>query len=202
MPSRTPRPCTIADVVVLVAATTAALASCLSLARIRSFSWSEWVNRASSRAGYPADVFQELIPYISILLLFWAAAIVALRCFISRPRRRILWSQPGFLACVAVLFAFVGHVSKVSFLLELNYLGMTRDDEPDINADPSAGEINRLLMDSRCSPFYLFGVAVLFAWFVLWAGGRCRMEPSWIDRAGRLVGATWVILSLFRASMF
>jgi hypothetical protein len=36
------------------------------------------------------------------------------------------------------------------------------------------------------------GFAVLGGWAVLVLSGRWRPEPSWIDRAGRIIGATWI----------
>jgi hypothetical protein len=41
------------------------------------------------------------------------------------------------------------------------------------------------------------GAAVLLVWLVTWASGRCRPEPSWLDRAGRILGAAWVCIALF-----
>jgi hypothetical protein len=40
------------------------------------------------------------------------------------------------------------------------------------------------------------GGAVALAWLVAGAGGRWRPEPSWVDRAGRLLGVAWLILTL------
>ena len=36
------------------------------------------------------------------------------------------------------------------------------------------------------------GFAVLGSWAVLVLSGRCRREPSWIDGAGRIIGAIWI----------
>ena len=36
------------------------------------------------------------------------------------------------------------------------------------------------------------GLAVTVAWSMLALGGRWRSEPSWLDRAGCLLGLAWV----------
>jgi hypothetical protein len=41
------------------------------------------------------------------------------------------------------------------------------------------------------------GEAVLLIWLVTWVSGRCRPEPTWVDRAGRVLGAAWVCITLF-----
>ena len=41
------------------------------------------------------------------------------------------------------------------------------------------------------------GCAVLVAWTIQAIGGRWRPEPSWIDRAGRLLGAFWIMTTPF-----
>jgi hypothetical protein len=36
------------------------------------------------------------------------------------------------------------------------------------------------------------GSAVAVVWIVSWLSGIWRPEPSWIDRAGRILGAFWI----------
>jgi hypothetical protein len=36
------------------------------------------------------------------------------------------------------------------------------------------------------------GLAVAAAWMALLLTGRWRAEPSWIDRAGRILGVLWI----------
>jgi hypothetical protein len=43
------------------------------------------------------------------------------------------------------------------------------------------------------------GPAVAAVWFVLALSGRWRPERSWIDRLGRLVGASWIVISILTA---
>ena len=39
------------------------------------------------------------------------------------------------------------------------------------------------------------GGAVALVWLVVDAGGRRLPEPTWVDRAGRVLGVTWLILT-------
>lgn len=39
------------------------------------------------------------------------------------------------------------------------------------------------------------GGAILLIWLVAWASGRSRPVPTWIDLAGRVLGAAWVLLA-------
>ena len=41
------------------------------------------------------------------------------------------------------------------------------------------------------------GEIVAVVWLLLWASGAWRNEPSWIDRAGRVLGIYWIISGVF-----
>lgn len=43
------------------------------------------------------------------------------------------------------------------------------------------------------------GPAVAAVWLVLAVAGRWRPEPSWIDRSGRVLGVTWIVLAALTA---
>ena len=43
------------------------------------------------------------------------------------------------------------------------------------------------------------GPMVLVAWSTQWLAGRWRPGPGWIDRAGRALGMTWIVLYALRA---
>lgn len=38
------------------------------------------------------------------------------------------------------------------------------------------------------------GHAIVAAWSILAISGRWKAEPTWTDRLGRVLGATWIIL--------
>jgi hypothetical protein len=61
-------------------------------------------------------VWAILISVCSILLFGWTTALLLLRLGANRPRRRRLWCEPGFLACVAVVFAYVWNIVGVGIL--------------------------------------------------------------------------------------
>jgi hypothetical protein len=141
----------------------------------------------------------DWVPIITLGLLPRFAVLGMIALFFLRLRRpRPAWHklsrQPGFVACAAaVVAALPGVVLVVSrYLCELNPLV----------ADPSGGRyyVNEWtfgvhdwpIIESRIS------TAVLAAWGVLFVSGRWRVEPSWIDRAGRALGSYWVGLWLFR----
>jgi hypothetical protein len=54
--------------------------------------------------------------------------------------------------------------------------------------------------DKSYSPFFESRIepAVVASWVALALARRWRPEPSWVDRAGRALGAYWIALSLYR----
>jgi hypothetical protein len=42
----------------------------------------------------------------------------------------------------------------------------------------------------------MIGPAIAVSWLILWLGGGWRPEPTWIDRAGRVLGVVWLVLGL------
>src|SRR3954454_16947147 len=109
MPPTSPRALRLSDVLILVAATALGLAGCRFLLTHSETDWSEVWNGfrtgRTTRLGF-VDLWllaREGIRLASPLLLAWSAAVLVSRLRGPRPRRRRLWCQPGFLACLAVL---------------------------------------------------------------------------------------------------
>jgi hypothetical protein len=127
------------------------------------------------------------------LLLWSSLALLILRVRKPRPSRFRLFCQPGFAACFAAVFCclwrlfFYGVNGAISLSrLPANMPGQRR------RAILSA---IRRLADGSLSPEAVASGIVLI-WLFLVLSRRWRAEPSWIDRAGRLVGVLWLVAAV------
>jgi hypothetical protein len=137
------------------------------------------------------------IPLSSILLLSWTTAVLLLRLRAPRPRRRRLWSQPGFLAGVAAVLAIAWKGLGVGLLVVAELVMARPGLVSSIDYTGVLSTMLMLLLGPQIAPTPAsIGGAVALVWLVTWAGGRCRPEPSWIDRSGRVLGAVWMCGSL------
>jgi hypothetical protein len=192
----------VTDAIVLIAATACGLAGC------RFVMWRTRSNlediplaaRDMPLLEASRVIALTLIPIASIMLLSWSMAILLLRLRSACPRRRVLWCQPGILACVAAIFVFACEAT-IAVLDQapdiwkagLDMFFQTRD----------VPSFDYILNGVLISLFYYepriemdISAAILLLWLVACAGGRCRPEPSWIDRSGRALGALWVCAAL------
>src|SRR5262249_4634363 len=168
--NRTARRFTLADGMVLVAATAAGLA--LSRPYVRSL--------GGALAGPGLGVIPRRIwlgawsPY----LMAWSSALAILSLRAPRPSRRHLGRQPGGAACHAprlVLFlrGLMALYASVSTMQVFPYY--------------------RFILGTANLP----GPAIAAVWLNLAIGRRWCPEPDWVDRAGRLIGVLWIALFLF-----
>jgi hypothetical protein len=124
----------------------------------------------------------------------WSLAVVAIVAFdrrVASPRRR--FRSAGVVACCASAIA----TTTATLISSTFYL---------LHALEEIGTIPRIFSHPRGShglpPFAgvpieeFIGAAVLGAWSALAATRRWRAEPTWIDRAGRALGAFWIVLFL------
>lgn len=143
------------------------------------------------------------------------AACLVFRLRRPRPPRRRLWVQPGAAAMLACLFIFivravetaaafawpdpnrfgawmVGWVATIRFN-DAGYLAYVggRNGNGVIGFVEAIG-CHSTLVASVSAPA---GMAVAVAWLGLAASGRWRSERSWIDRLGRGLGATWIVIT-------
>jgi hypothetical protein len=191
MRSRTPRPFRIGDGLLLVAATGVSLAGCRFLFSLRDLIWGDlWKTSNSSAYATVQAIAIGTAPLVSILLTCLTLAVLVLRLVPPRPVRGRLWRQPGFLACVAVALTFAW---KLAGLLVLVGAGLATSGTTGL---PAPGVLMGELMAILLLPRGNVGGAVLLVWCIAWASGRCRHEPSWVDRAGRVLGAAWVGITL------
>jgi hypothetical protein len=116
-----------------------------------------------------------------------AVALLALRVRSPRPIPRVLGRQPGFLAGVAVLLAstvVLGNL-MIATVATWGHHGWK------VSAPYSTWvQASVTTLPAAC------GYSVAMAWMTLVLGGRWRPEPSWIDRAGRILGTYWLVAGL------
>jgi hypothetical protein len=116
---------------------------------------------------------------IALLFMILSLTLIAFRIRPPRPSRRRLWSQPGFVACVAAV------LGVLLFALEI-----------EVGRHAQLGNWpgwDRFGMRVLWAQWPYAGPAVAGAWLALAWSRRWRPEPSMVDRLGRLVGVCWLI---------
>ena len=108
-------------------------------------------------------------------------AVLAARFLPPRPGLRRISRQPGAVACAA------GAAAMAMGGLVVGPLWLFR-------------KVSISSADRSFWPFFEARIfpAVAAAWVALALAGRWRAEPSWVDRAGRALGAYWIALFLYR----
>jgi hypothetical protein len=193
MPTK-PRRFTVLDMMVLVAATGVGIALILVYVRT-SFDLKDNGGIANNYSFFRLAEDRSFFRFMKtswtwvhlpiLLILTWVPALVFLRFLQPRPHFKRLFRQPGMVACFATL-------------LVMACLGV------DMVVDIANGKIEQFVGANDCILASFFGhldelrevtpYAVATAWALLAMVGRWRGEPSWIDRAGRLIGGFWVAL--------
>jgi hypothetical protein len=197
MRPRTTRSLRISDILVLVAATGLGVAGCklwLSLEGISVYDLWPWGRGSASTKLWLATMWS--LPGVSVMLLSWTTSVLLLRLLTPRPPRRRLWLQPGFLACVAAIFVYACTVLGFASLLVWDIVKTGPVVIPELLDPGLLLELFKRMFTYRPDAELHAGRAVLIVWLVAWAGGRLRAEPSWVDRAGRILGAAWICVSI------
>ncbi|HEY2158001.1 MAG TPA: hypothetical protein VGH33_20400 [Isosphaeraceae bacterium] len=195
-----PRRFTLADAIVLVAATAAGLA----LVR-------EWVQMASptppifhydtgSMARGPLCGLAPLTRWVVLgwpLVAMWTLTLVVLRFRRPRPRARRLFAPPGVAAC---LVAAVVLMLEATYTASLSVPSFFKIPLPTTAAGRAADGRWRQMTywTIHAAVENSVGFAVAAWWVTLALSRRWRPERSWIDRAGLVVGVLWIILVLLR----
>jgi hypothetical protein len=186
--STTPRRrITLFDLMVLTAATAGGLS-------IVQFGWPGKAIAAGIitppvwQGGYPSKAWMvpiadRVVPFLPCLAA-WTGAFLITRLRAPRPRWRRLVLQPGFVAAVAALSILTAE----SVLL----FGCAWIDGRFGWSSPQS--ISLFVVNGVVLLAHRAGSAVAVAWCTLALSGRWRAEPSWVDRWGRTLGCTWIIL--------
>ena len=170
---RAPRPFTLADAMILVAAAGVGLGGASRCAAYEV------------AGGRPSTLF-SLILSASCLLAIGSAGVMILGLRHPRPPLRRLAFRPGFSASVAVIAA----VACNSLIL-----GKGFDFVPASGA--LATQVYRLLTGIVWPWSNVAAIAAV--WSVIALGGRWRPEPDWIDRLGRLLAGLWFVAAAWLA---
>ena len=183
------------DAAILIAVVAISLATLRTAARLGVFPSVRYAIAAGALRREP----REVLGLFTLLQIFYpslATGVMGLlwvRLRRPRPRPARLWRQPGFVGLVAA-----GIVVSVNFV-----------DRVGVEARQHRGVWVGWPSEFQTTPDYLYrflmpegwdspqvGPAVASAWAVLALSGRWKAEASWIDRAGRVVGALWILVYL------
>jgi hypothetical protein len=170
---------TLADLMILVAATAAGLAGSLAL------------NPGWIVVDWSSFEFQALkaMP----LLTGWALALIAIRLRRPRPRTRRVFRQPGMVACCVVAFTVLLGIIQVSFMEILDkfrYLSFVNE------LFHGSFDLLEMFGYYTASSMGLFkcGFGIVASWIILALAGCWQPESGWIDRSGMLLGGCWIVI--------
>jgi hypothetical protein len=157
----------------------------------------------------------RLLPAASLSAIAAPMTLACLACRLRRPRpawRRVaLLPGTAVLVVCSALFAFrMVEVAIALSLPKVHYFGVARVSTIQLGEAVSLVVIRSTSRDGMVgyieptgclgvlttSFVSLCGPAVAAVWLFLALSGRWRPERSWIDRLGRLLGATWIAISL------
>ncbi len=190
MPTKPERRFTLADAMVLVAATAAGLAL--------SRAWSRILAQRTDVLGLDPGLLPGLAPLTRQVVLgwpvvaMWTLALVALRLRKPRPIGRRLFAPPGVAACVvASVMMGLGVAYEAFYYVAKSPAALASNDQWSWMAYWS--------LVKASSP--TIGFAVAASWVAMALARRWRPERSWIDRAGLVVGGLWVALVVLRLQL-
>ncbi len=191
MPTKPERRFTLADAMVLVAATAAGLAL--------SRAWSRILAQRTDVLGLDPGLLPGLAPLTRQVVLgwpvvaMWTLALVALRLRKPRPIGRRLFSPPGVATCVV---ASVMMGLEVAYEALLYVASMLIKNPAAFGSGDGWSWVAYWSLLKASSP--TIGLAVAASWVAMALARRWRPERGWIDRAGLVVGALWIILVVLR----
>lgn len=178
------RPFTIADAMILIAATAVGLAWSLSFWKLFSATIKPF---DGTWAAVQQKVGEFTIPTMPCLIC-GTVALLIVRLRAPRPSWRRMSRQPGASASLAASLTILG---TLFVTLGIVTYVVSRDGVP----LGFWAMLPSVLMEFFVyfAPFVGFGVGI--AWAMLGIQRRCRCETSWIDRMGRVMGVLWIVHS-------
>jgi hypothetical protein len=141
-------------------------------------------HRSYPSKAWMVPIAERVVPFLPCLAA-WNGAFLITRLRGPRPRWRRLVFQPGFVAAVVALSILAAE----SLLL----FGSATIDGQFGRSSPQF--IALFVANGVVLVTHHAGWAVAVSWCTLAFAGRWRPEPSWVDRWGRALGCTWIILA-------
>jgi hypothetical protein len=167
---------TMLDLMALVAAAAVGF----STARVY---WAEVLSKVARPGGY---YLHDRLAAGAGFLGSYSVALMALRSIPPRPRWRRIARQPGTVASLS---------ASVVLLLSLPNVVIAY-----WRQGPTGGIYMSWVVLFDYVPKEI-GAAVGAAWAVAATTGHWRPEPTWIDRAGRALGAAWIAYLLVQSAL-
>lgn len=180
---------TIADGMILIAAMAAGLA----------WTGRAWPGFSKSMTPTPAGTWLWFRTWGALVLLMslpcllsltFAAAILRVRR--PRPSWRRIARQPGMTSLLAALLGLVVALPPTVLSEDFSYQKRNMGKSFWTEAETWA-ELLGSLLELLALAIPAAGFAVIVAWTMLAVQRRWRNEPSWIDRAGRVLGVAWIL---------
>jgi hypothetical protein len=191
MPAPRCRPFTVLDGMILIAATAVGLALYRVLEDPRDWwNWRDIVHPRGRSVWGIIEAVETALLWIAepAWTLTLTLACLALRK--PRPALRRLAREPGFAACAAVVMAtaFLGSSAIVGSLAR-------RAASTPWNRFELA-ELSSGWQATVSESWRQFGLVVAAVWGLLAVTGSLRPRPTWIDRAGRILGVYWFVIAV------
>lgn len=151
------------------------------------------------------EAFPFLIPLAPTLLVLHVRR--------PRPSLRRLSLRPGFTACLAATIG-LGAGSLLQAFREVLALmtspgAIVKLPSPPFMVLPAeaSGALEPMGATTNCLSRIILvpiehghapaiATAIIVTWAMLVVGRRCRLQPTWLDRAGRLVGLAWIAAAM------
>jgi len=149
-----------------------------------------------SAGSTPAQILRlGLIVDAMLCPVAWSLSLAlwVLRLRQPRPGLPRVFRQPGMAASTAILVYSSFFMTATLISLFLNYFSSG------IFTQHMFIPMNFVMWILILAMSFM-GITVFAVWTVLWLIGAWRPEPSWIDRAGRVLGIYWVTNSLLFGS--